>query len=148
MIRRRVEPEEGMTREQLEWNAFVEILSKHEYEELEPVQRIPYLAFWYEGHVQNGGHELHFDIRGTERLQEALDALTIMGAHGQREVLERAAEVWLSQPREQYEAVDECLEDEEDDLAVFDFAYGNCRPDMETLLERYLIKHKECFIEE
>ncbi len=38
------------------WNAFVELLASHDYNELSPRQRAAHLVFWYESEVQNGGH--------------------------------------------------------------------------------------------
>lgn len=36
------------------WNAFVDLLTTEEYDNLDEIQRIAYLAFWYDAEVNNG----------------------------------------------------------------------------------------------
>jgi len=47
------------------WNAFVDVLAMEEYADLDPVQRIPHLCFWYDSELQNGGHFQYFENRNT-----------------------------------------------------------------------------------
>ena len=133
----------------LEWNAFVDILAMESYEDLVPIQRTAYLVFWYDSEVQNGGHLQYFENRGTDFLNPTLDALTQLKANCQRQVLEVAGKLFLSRSRAEIntveEYVDAALEGEFDEC---DSKYNKCNPEITELLENYLKKHRDSFIEE
>ena len=88
------------------WNAFVDLLAMEEYRDLTPVQRAAHLVFWYEHEVQNGGHLQFFENRGTEHLGETIDALGLLRAVSQQQILRDAGELWLSQARPRIETVE------------------------------------------
>ena len=62
------------------WNSFVDILATEKYENLDDVQRVAHLCFWYDSEVQNGGHLQYFENRGTGLLDKTLAALGALGA--------------------------------------------------------------------
>ena len=60
------------------WNAFVNLLSLSDPDELSVVQRQAQLVFWYESEVQNGGYLQYFLNRGTVEAMDAIAALHIL----------------------------------------------------------------------
>src|SRR5262245_35377114 len=97
------------------WNSFVELIGR-EYAELSAEQRPAHLVFLYESEVQNGGHLQYFENFRAKRLDETIEALGLLGASSQQQVLREAGALFLSQPREPIEDVEEyvatALEDE------------------------------------
>ncbi len=148
MIRRRIRLDVLKERPFELWNAFVDLVAKEKYADLDEVQRVAHLSFWYESEVQNGGHLQYFENRGTALLDETLAALRALGADCQRGVLEQAGHFFLSGSRasivttQQYVAA--ALAGEFDAL---DSAYNACEPSIHWLLERYLKRYREHFIE-
>jgi hypothetical protein len=78
------------------WNAYVDLLTMEEHDRLAPEQRPAHLVFWYESEVQNGGHFQYFENRGTEHLDATVEALGLLGATCQQQILREAGEQWLS----------------------------------------------------
>ncbi|MGA2662962.1 MAG: DUF4375 domain-containing protein [Verrucomicrobiota bacterium] len=130
------------------WNAFVDIAARENYADLDGVRRVAHLSFWYEAEVQNGGHLQYFENRGSALLDETLAALRALGANCQRGVLEEAGHVFLAKSRARIVAAQQyvvtALTGEFDAL---DSAYYACEPSIHWLLERYLKRHREHFIE-
>jgi hypothetical protein len=130
------------------WNAFVDLVARENYANLDEVQRLAHLAFWYESEVQNGGHLQYFENRGTTLLDETLAALSALGANCQRGILEEAGRAFLANSRarivkpDQYVAT--ALAGEFD---AFDSAFYTCEPSIHQLLERYLEQHRDRFVE-
>src|SRR5438876_6695514 len=81
------------------WNAYVDLLAMEDYRDLAEEQRPAHLVFWYESEVQNGGHLQYFENRGTELLQETVNALGLLGAGCQQQILREAGEVLVSRTR-------------------------------------------------
>ena len=81
------------------WNAYVDLLAMEDYRDLAEEQRPAHLVFWYESEVQNGGHLQYFENRGTEHLQETVNALGLLGAGCQQQILREAGEVLVSRTR-------------------------------------------------
>ncbi len=129
------------------WNAYVGLLAMEEYERLEPEQRPAHLVFWYESEVQNGGHFQYFENRGTEHLAATVEALGLLGAACQQQVLREAGEQWLSRspPRIQTapEFCDTALQGEFDS---FDSLFHACSPTLQRCLELYLERHQASFV--
>src|SRR5712691_6060097 len=92
------------------WNAFVDLLAVEDYRDLTPEQRAAHLVFWYESEVQNGGHFQFFENRGTEQLGETIEALGLLGAVCQQDVLREAGEAWLSRSRPPIQMAEEFCE--------------------------------------
>src|SRR5258706_15432598 len=89
------------------WNAFVNLLAMEEYSDLSPEQRSAHLVFWYEYEVQNGGHLQYFKNRGTAQLAKTIEALAILGAPCQQQVLSEAGNLWLGRSRSRIETAEE-----------------------------------------
>ena len=81
------------------WNAFVDLVAKENYADLDEVQRVAHLSFWYDSEVQNGGHLQFFVNRGNAFQDETLAALDVIGATCQRGVLEGATHTFLTKFR-------------------------------------------------
>ncbi len=149
MVRRRISRDAVAREPHLAWNAFIDLVAMEEYEDLDPVQRVAHLAFWYDSEVQNGGHLQYFENRGTDLLQATIDALDKLGAEKQREVLSRAGELYQSETRAEIttaeEYADVALEGEFDE---YDEAYHSSEPAITDLLQHYLENHRENFLEE
>jgi hypothetical protein len=148
MIVRKISRQALANEPYLVWNAYVEILAMECYGDLDPVQRVPHLCFWYENEVQNGGHIQYFENRGTALLEETLSALRILGATQQQRVLEEAARVFLKKTRSKIQTAEEFARTAlEGEFKSFDSAYYSCEPSMEKLLRAYLELHPKHFIE-
>jgi hypothetical protein len=129
------------------WNAFVDLLAMENYQDLTPEQRAAHLVFWYENEVQNGGHLQYFENRGTEHLGETIEALSLLGAACQQQVLRDAGKLWLSQIRPRIETVEEfCAAALDGEFAVLDARFGQCEPALQRILEEYLRQHQSSFV--
>ena len=131
------------------WNAFVNLIAKEKYEDLDEIQQVAHLCFWYDSEVQNGGHMQFFENRGIRLLNETLAALRSLGGECQRGILEQAGGLVLARPGkseintvEDYVAVARSGE-----FAAFDTAYYACKPTIETLLGDYFDRHRDDFIQ-
>ena len=146
MVRRRVSRDSGPD---AAWNAFVDLIATEEYADLDPVQKVAHLAFWYDSEVQNGGHLQYFQNRGTGLVPETLEALKVLGAHCQLGILARAAAVYDRKPRKNVENVDEYVDEAlEGEFEEFDDKYYACQPEIADLLERYFEQYRASFVEE
>ena len=128
----------------LTWNAFIDLLHGSSYEDLEPVQRVAHLVFWYDFEVQNGGHLQYFCNCGINRLAETMRALQELGAADHAEVLSRAAGS-ADKITEQPPA--EAASGPEQELDELDHEYHACKPEIPELLEGYMHRHLDQFIE-
>ena len=130
------------------WNSFVNLLAKESYRDLDEVQRVAHLCFWYDSEVQNGGHLQYFENRGTMLLNETLSALLLLGAECQRGVLEMAGRLFNSKPRGRIETVENYVAAaHSSEFAASDSAYHACQPTIQKLLADYLERNKSHFIE-
>ncbi len=130
------------------WNAYVNLLAKEHYEDLDEVQRVAHLCFWYDSEVQNGGHLQYFENRGTTFIDETLKALVLLGAECQHSVLETAGRLFSSKPRSRIETVEDYVATaHENEFAASDSAYHACTPTIQKLLADYLERNKSHFIE-
>ena len=129
------------------WNAFVDVLAMENYNELSPEQPPAHLVFWYESEVQNGGHFQYFENRGTEHLATTIEALGLLGATCQQQVLREAGALWASRSRPQTETAQEfCDTALEGEFESFDSRFHNCSPTLQQCLETHLERHKELFV--
>lgn len=148
MIRRTLRLEAFKERPFELWNLFVDLVAKENYIDLNAVQRIAHLAFWYDSEVQNGGHLQYFENRGLGELDETSAALLELGADCQHRVLRQAGRVFASKPREhienaaQYVATALCGE-----YDALDSAYYACNPGIQQLLMDYLTLYRDQFVE-
>lgn len=129
------------------WNAFVELVGTHEYEDLSGEQRPAHLVFWYESEVQNGGHLQYFENRGVERVEETIASLGKMAAFCQQQVLREAFDLLLSRQRERIRTVEEYVSAAlKDDFGQLDRRFYSCSPSLQSCLEDYLAGHQSSFI--
>lgn len=130
------------------WNAFVDLIASEDYAHLDDVQRVAHLCFWYDSEVQNGGHLQYFENRGTTLLDETLAALDALGGHCQLRVLEQARHCFFSKPRARIVTPDQYVATVLiGEFGTFDSAYSACEPSIHRLLERYLERHAQDFVE-
>jgi len=59
------------------WNAFVDLLTMEDYDDLSPEQRPARLVYQYESEVQNGGHLQYFENRHGASLSTTVKALGV-----------------------------------------------------------------------
>ncbi len=130
------------------WNAFIDLLAMEDYSKLDDVQRAAHLAFWYDSEVQNGGHLQYFENRGAGLLDETLDALRVVGGKCQYDVLKSASHKFLSRERTRIETVEQYVSTAlEGEFDTFDIAYHVCEPSVQKLLDAYLCRHRDHFVE-
>jgi Domain of unknown function (DUF4375) len=129
------------------WNAYVDLLAMDDYGELSPEQRPAYLVFWYENEVQNGGHFQYFENCGTEQHAATIEALGLLGATCQEQVLREAGELWLSRSRPRIQTAQEfCDTALEGEFASFDSRFHACSPSLTQSLEAHLERHQALFV--
>jgi hypothetical protein len=129
------------------WNAFVSVLAMEDYNELSQEQRPAHLVFWYESEVQNGGHLQYFENLGTERLADTVEALGLLGAACQQQVLREAGERWLSRPRSSIETAEEfCDVALDGEFELFDTRFHACSTPLQECLEAYLELRQAFFV--
>jgi hypothetical protein len=139
MIRRSLTKQEVEAEPFRVWNAFVDVLAMEDFSNLSPEQRPAHLVFWYESEVQNGGHFQYFENRGTEHLAATVEALGLLGAACQRQVLREAGGRWLSRSRPRIETAEEfCQTALEGEFDSFDSRFHACSPALQQCLEAYL----------
>ena len=129
------------------WNAYADLLAMEDYRDLAEEQRPAHLVFWYESEVQNGGHLQYFENRGTELLQETVNALGLLGAGCQQQILREAGEVLVSRTRPPIRTVPEfsavALKEE---FSAFDSRFHACSPSLQECLEAYLVRRQSSFV--
>lgn len=130
------------------WNLFIDICAVEETWDLSPIQQTAHLAFWYDSELNNGGHLQYFENHGLTKYQDTLDALSILGAQCQRSVLERAYLLAADPDSLHPKTVNEFVKVERDsDYETLDNEFHKCRPIVHDLLEKYLAKHFNEFIQ-
>lgn len=129
------------------WNAYVNLLAMEDYHDLSPEQHPAYWVFWYEYEVQNGGHFQYFENRGTEHLAATIEALGLLGAACQQQVLREAGELWLSRFRPRVQTAQEfCDTALEGEFETLDSRLHACSPTLQQCLEAHLDSHQSSFI--
>ncbi len=130
------------------WNAFVDLLAMEEYDNLSDIQRIAHLAFWYDTEVNNGGHLQYFENKRTNHLTDTINALKTLGAISQAEILREAGNQFLNKERKPIKSVFTFVRKaKEGEFDEFDNRYYECDPSIQDLLEEYLEKNKDHFVE-
>ena len=139
---------------QLLWNTFVKFLSKADTTEMNDIQMAAQLPFWYDSDIQKGGHLKYFESK-YEKLGDklnvlilaTLDALKIIGADKQTELLGKAADIYFSKPRKHTKDPDEFSQIEmEGEFEKFDLEYNQLAPTITDWLEKYLMDHRDNFV--
>lgn len=139
---------------QLLWKTFIKFLSKSDTTQMNDIQMAAQLPFWYDFDIQKGGHLNYFESK-YEKLGEklnvlimaTLDALKIIGADKQAEILGKAADVYFCKPRQHPKDPDEIAQiGLEGEFEKFDIEYGQTMPEIKDWLEKYLMDHKDDFV--
>jgi hypothetical protein len=88
----------------------------------------------------NGGHSLHFDVRGDSRDEELLRALKELGADRHARIL---AEVFFLRREAKRRRDEEDYTSES--IEKLDLQFGRLKPDIPELLAMYFRAHPESF---
>jgi hypothetical protein len=134
----------------LVWNAYIDLLSTSDYQELSEIQRPAHWVFWYESEVQNGGHLQYFENQGTEHLQDTIGALKALNAAEQAQILAAAASQYLATHKDQEDdgdIADFVSEALKGGLSDFDKRFQDCPTPLQKHLADYLEAHKAEFVE-
>jgi hypothetical protein len=130
------------------WNSFVDLLTSEDFEDLNDIQRIAYLCFWYDSEVMNGGHLQYFENRGTVDLKDTVNALMTIGANSQAKLLEDAYYIYSGKSRKQIHTIQDYVDVADDgEFDEFDNIFYDCKPQIQDMLEEYLNKHIAQFVE-
>lgn len=148
MIVRRIDAD-ALERKPFElWNVCINLVATEAYANLDEIQRVAHLAFWYDSEVQNGGHLQFFENRGPAPISETMAALTVLGAECQRSVLQRAARALASRERPRIKTADQYVEAAlEGEFTELDSAYYACEPSVPQHLQRYFEENRAHFVE-
>jgi hypothetical protein len=139
---------------ELLWKAFVKFLSKSDTTQMNDIQMAAQLPFWYDFDIQKGGHFHYFESK-YEKLGEklnvlilaTLDALKIIGADKQAEILGKAADVYFGKARLHPKDPDEIAQLElEGEFEKFDNDYNQTAPEIKDWLEKYFMDYKDNFV--
>ena len=130
------------------WNSFVDLLTTESFEDLNEIQRSAYLCFWYDSEVLNGGHLQYFENRGTIQLNDTVHALTIIGANDQAKLLEDAYYIYSGKSRKAINTIEDYVDvAQEGEFNEIDMCFYDCNPQMQDILEEYLNRHRDQFVE-
>jgi hypothetical protein len=131
-----------------EWNAFIDLIAMEKYMDLNQIQRVAHLCFWYDSELQNGGHIQYFENRGTEKVDETIKALKFLGASKQADILDEACRQYSSKIRKKINTVlDFFMASREGEYERFDKQYYDCEPTLTELLENFFEEHKSYFVQ-
>ena len=133
------------------WNAFIDLISRNELQDLTPVQRIARLTWWYSSEVLNGGHDQYFGNNKHIDHWEVIPALVEIGAEQQSQLLVEVLDYYRKARTEMPDGYDEYIAWErnygyDDQMRQFDSRFHDCRPEIDALLEAYLQQHEDHFI--
>lgn len=137
------------------WNTFTDFISCADTREMDDIQMAAQLTYWYDHQVAGEGH-LHYFEEGYLRLEirlnvlimASLDALKIIRADRQAEILAEASDLYFSRPRQH------CRDHQElkylvgrNEFSRLDNEYRKASPDIPSLLKKYLMNHLDHFVE-
>jgi hypothetical protein len=139
---------------ELLWKTFVKFLSKSDTTQMNDIQMAAQLPFWYDFDIQKGGHFYYFESKYEKLgaklnvlILATLDALKIIGADKQAEILAKAADVYTCKPRRHPKDADEIAQiGLEGEFEKFDTEYNQTTPEIKDWLEKYLMDHKDNFV--
>jgi predicted transcriptional regulator len=147
MIIRRLSKSDVEKEPYLVWNSFIDLIAMEDYDDLDEVQRIAHLCFWYDSEVQNGGHLQYFENRRLDLLPVTLEALNRIGAISQSDILKSAIDKLMIKPRKKIETVEEFVElAREGEFEKLDNNYYDASPSVLELLDKYLEQNQEYFV--
>ena len=147
MIRRELTKEQIANEPWIEWNAFIELLTMEEYNDLTRNQQIASSLFWYDSEVQNGGHLQYFLNQGVKNVIATLSALESTENKEFYELLKLALSKYESLNLSGIEDIENYIEEAlEDHFGEMDERYYSIEPTIQSILEEYLKKNKDQFI--
>ena len=104
--------------------------------------------FLVDSEVLNGGHLQYFENRGTIQLNETVNALKIIGANDQAKLLEDAYYIYSGKSRNPINTIEDYVDVAQDgEFNEIDMYFYTCKPQMQDILEEYLNRHKDQFVE-
>lgn len=143
----------SLTKEEVEeeplrlWNSFKDLLATEDYADLDEIQRVAYLCFWYDSEVLRGGHLRYFVNQRLDLLNKTIKALCTLGAVSQSSLLTSASDKLSVTPKATSESVEEYLERAfGGDFDEFDDGYYVCHPNITDLLAWYFEQNREHFV--
>jgi hypothetical protein len=136
------------------WKTFVEFISTAQTVELDDVQMAAQLPYGYDSDMLTGGHGCYFDSQYQKLgdklnvlILATLDALKIIGAHEQAEILAQAADLYFDKPRQAVNPLDIVSQAAlADEFADLDAEYRRACPEIGHLLEKYVTANLDHFI--
>ncbi len=148
MIRRKVNRRDYAEASYLAWNAFIDLIAVEDYEDLNEVQQIAHLIFWYDSEVNNGGHFQYFVNQSGKRAKETLQALSKMNMTCQHKILEEAYQFILQNPLDEILSVDDFIRQaNENNFERFDKRFFECSKESNEFLKECLELNFDEFIE-
>ena len=82
-----------------------------------------------------------------KHLQETVDALALLGASCQQQVLRVASEIYVGRTRAAIKTVEEfCAAGLEGEFSAFNSRFHACSPSLQECHEAYLTRHQSLFV--
>ncbi|MCX7923108.1 MAG: DMP19 family protein [Clostridia bacterium] len=132
----------------LVWNAFINVIGLEEYNDLNEIQRIPHLCYWYDSEVNNGGHLQYFENCGISRLKETIAALEVLGAIEQANILKEASDKYMKKRRNPIRTVFEFVKKaSEGEYEEYDNRFYSSEIQLDEYLKIYLDRNLKYFVE-
>jgi len=115
------------------------------FESLSPAEQVAYCIWWLEGEVNNGGFDQFFLNSAGGFYSETCAALTTIGAHKTRELLEAACAVSFpgAPPRDhkQRNAIQASGDEVDKRLNALDQKFFAYEDDLELMVNKFLAAH-------
>jgi hypothetical protein len=138
---------QSMKNTSVPWHIINEMCAFSDIENLNPVQRIAYLSYWYMTAVEMGGHLHYFTDRINFDQQEVIRALQTIGANEQASLLAKAVATVAAnggdalKGAENYELRLQAI-----DLTQFDDSFDRCQKKIPECLLAYAESHRRDFV--
>ncbi len=128
-----------------------ETLDNCGYDALSQPQKHYFTVFCYHGEVNNGGHSQYFVNSSGDHWKDAIKGLKAIGANSRLNILDEATRLFGSKgPSEdnskRHQQISGFSSRQDQLLGELDGKYYECDENIEVLLSRYAIAHKEHFI--
>jgi hypothetical protein len=148
MIKRKISKELIGKERGLIWNAYVDLVSMEEYEDLTEIQQIGKALFWYENEVENGGHLQFFLNHGIEELELTIKALKFVYHNEFLSLLEEAKVIYNKLDFSEVEDTESYIEMAlEDHFDICDEKFYQITPSLYALQLSFLLDFQQEFVE-
>jgi len=128
-----------------DYELIAEKLAAHGFDSLSPTERIVHCVWWLEAEVNNGGFDQYFFNSAGNLYAETCDALTIIGAHKTRKLLESAAAVVSpaapSTNRAERNSLQASSDEAAEQLDDLDRKFYSYEDDLTQLVNTFLASH-------